>query len=98
MFRILKYYVIFFFDIENWDSQQGRDSYLKLDNYYIIFEISWNQQIAEWETKDIEHVIIRLVKIEQIVNNLSISINQKGKDKVPVVTLYPNWNYKSVIF
>ena len=35
-----KYYVIFiliFFNLQNWDSQQGRDSCLKINKYYVIF-------------------------------------------------------------
>ena len=34
---IFEYYVIF---VQNWDSQQGRDSCLKINNYYVIFENS----------------------------------------------------------
>ena len=42
--RIFEYYevfiLIFFFNIQNWDSKQSRDGCLKINKYYIIFEIS----------------------------------------------------------
>ena len=42
--RNSEYYVIlilmFFFNVQNWDRQQSRDSCLKINKYYIIFEIS----------------------------------------------------------
>ena len=41
IFEFSKYYLIFicfvFFNLQNWDSQQGRDSCLKIYKYYVIF-------------------------------------------------------------
>ena len=38
-FRILRnIYFDFFFNVQNWDSQQGRDSFLQINKYYVIFE------------------------------------------------------------
>ena len=40
-FRILRnVYFDFFFNVQNWDSQQDRDSCLKINKYYVIFENS----------------------------------------------------------
>ena len=39
--EISKYYEIFYFDfffnVQNWDSPEGRDSCLKINKYYVIF-------------------------------------------------------------
>ena len=38
IFEILRnIYFDFFFNLQNWDSQHGRDSFLKINKYYVIF-------------------------------------------------------------
>ena len=55
--KFSKYYVIFiliFFNVQNWGSQQGRDSCLKINKYYVIFRKFDTYQIAflmTWKIK-----------------------------------------------
>jgi hypothetical protein len=48
--EISKYYIFFdfdfFFNVQNWDSQEGRDSCLKTNKYYVIFLTSRFRWIA----------------------------------------------------
>ena len=47
IFKILRnIYFCFFFNVQNWDSQQGRDSCLKINKYYVIFRKFDTYQIA----------------------------------------------------
>ena len=43
--NITEYLFWFFFKVQNWDSQQGRDSCLKINKYYVIFENSTHTKL-----------------------------------------------------
>ena len=66
MCYIFEYYVIFiltfFFNVQNWDLQQARDSCLKINKYYVIFKNSKIWHIPIHHTYVIHRTLFDITK------------------------------------